>query len=284
MNRTKLPIRKRLENVLQFSGSVDTAVAEVGATNRLEGGVLSEQGKNGEEVKGVDNMVVKKVRSDMENIETRDWICEVRRDKCWKLSHIVYKNTSIRERVDFSIIPLDVIYGKLRIYELEQEQRAIIYGPGSSDSKSTILAKATALVAEILKLNVTPSSIIKEIVVAEIAQGEPYDESEFYTQEEIEELEEKSMAYMVIISHVRFRRKPGYKSRGSSGRFQKGSYSSGSSSRGGYKSSWIDKSKIRCYNCNELGHFVSECRKPRAAKGKDFYEKKEIYEDLKRKK
>ena len=35
MNMTKLPIRKRLENVPQFSGSVDAAVAEVGATNRL---------------------------------------------------------------------------------------------------------------------------------------------------------------------------------------------------------------------------------------------------------
>ena len=35
MNRTKLPIRKRLVNVPQFSGSVDAAVAEVGATNRL---------------------------------------------------------------------------------------------------------------------------------------------------------------------------------------------------------------------------------------------------------
>ncbi|KAL8124908.1 hypothetical protein AgCh_012542 [Apium graveolens] len=36
MNRTKLPIRKRLENVPQSSGSVDAAVAEVGATNRLQ--------------------------------------------------------------------------------------------------------------------------------------------------------------------------------------------------------------------------------------------------------
>ncbi|KAL8125907.1 hypothetical protein AgCh_013274 [Apium graveolens] len=35
MNRTKLLIRKRLENVPQPSGSVDAAVAEVGATNRL---------------------------------------------------------------------------------------------------------------------------------------------------------------------------------------------------------------------------------------------------------
>ncbi|KAL8104336.1 hypothetical protein AgCh_028519 [Apium graveolens] len=35
MNRTKLPIRKRLENVLPSSGSVDAAVAEVETTNRL---------------------------------------------------------------------------------------------------------------------------------------------------------------------------------------------------------------------------------------------------------
>ncbi|KAL8126895.1 hypothetical protein AgCh_013986 [Apium graveolens] len=36
MNKTKLPIRKRLENVMQSSESVDAAVAEVRATNRLE--------------------------------------------------------------------------------------------------------------------------------------------------------------------------------------------------------------------------------------------------------
>ncbi|KAL8156357.1 hypothetical protein AgCh_001451 [Apium graveolens] len=42
MNKTKLPIRKRLENVPQFSGSVDAAVAEVGATNRLGLGVLAQ--------------------------------------------------------------------------------------------------------------------------------------------------------------------------------------------------------------------------------------------------
>ncbi|KAL8105374.1 hypothetical protein AgCh_029245 [Apium graveolens] len=42
MNRTKLPIYKRLENVPQFSGSVDAAVAEVGATNRLEPSPISD--------------------------------------------------------------------------------------------------------------------------------------------------------------------------------------------------------------------------------------------------
>ncbi|KAL8147245.1 hypothetical protein AgCh_004826 [Apium graveolens] len=35
MNRTKLPIRKRLGNVLQFPIGVDAIIAEVGSTNRL---------------------------------------------------------------------------------------------------------------------------------------------------------------------------------------------------------------------------------------------------------
>ncbi|KAL8099248.1 hypothetical protein AgCh_031783 [Apium graveolens] len=35
MNRTKLPIRKRLGDVPQFSRSTDAAIAEVGTTNRL---------------------------------------------------------------------------------------------------------------------------------------------------------------------------------------------------------------------------------------------------------
>ncbi|KAL8125050.1 hypothetical protein AgCh_012649 [Apium graveolens] len=132
-------------------------------------------------------------------------------------------------------------------------------------NKSTALAKTIALVfheSKTSEVKVTPSSTIKEIVVVKISHGEPKDASEFYIQEEVEELEDKSMAYMASkFSHVRFSRKPNYKSRGSFGRFQEGSYSLGSSSSGGYKSSWVDKSKTRCYNYNELGHFVSDCRK-----------------------
>ena len=45
----------------------------------------------------------------------------------------------------------------------------------------------------------------------------------------------------------------------------------------------IDRSKSRCYNCNELVHFATECRKPRQERDKkDVYEKKDSYEDLKK--
>ena len=41
----------------------------------------------------------------------------------------------------------------------------------------------------------------------------------------------------------------------------------------------IDKSTVRCYNCNELGHFASNCKKPRQARP---YEKRESIDDLKK--
>ena len=199
-----------------------------------------------------------------------------------------YKNTSIRERIDFVSMPLDVIYGKLKTYELEQEQRAIIYGPGTIGSKSTALAKTTALVArepETSDLPESNSKSEKKIVIAEIEDNDhDADESEFYTLEELNQLEDESMTYMASrFKHVRFRKNNNYKSKPLAGKFQKGSYPSGSGSRGGYKSNWVDRSKTRCYNCNELGHFATDCRKPKQAKDrKESYEKRESYEDLKK--
>ena len=44
----------------------------------------------------------------------------------------------------------------------------------------------------------------------------------------------------------------------------------------------VDMSKIRCYTCNELGHFATECKKPKQAwKGKESYDElKQKYEAL----
>lgn len=46
----------------------------------------------------------------------------------------------------------------------------------------------------------------------------------------------------------------------------------------------IDRNKSWCYNCNELGHFVTECKKHRQARDrKESYKKKESYDGLKKK-
>lgn len=54
---------------------------------------------------------------------------------------------------------LEIIYIKLRTYEIEREQRSIIYRPDYVDNKNLALVKTSALVAHnmrLLKLRLHP--------------------------------------------------------------------------------------------------------------------------------
>ena len=203
--------------------------------------------------------------------------------------HVEHRVSSIRERDDFNTMSLEKLYGKLKTYEMEHEQRVIIYGQGTVDSKNAALQKTTALVAEetkALSAKVETAVTGRELIIeAEIATGDQAgNDDDYYTLEELDQLEDESMVYLAgRFKHIKFRRNPKYKMRSQGSRFQKGGSFSGSSSRGGYKINMVDCSKFRCYNCNELGHFSMECKKPKQARDKKVsFEKKGSYEELKR--
>ena len=208
-------------------------------------------------------------------------------------SHLEHKISSIRERDDINEMSIERLYGKLKTHEMEQEQRQIIYGPGTVDNKNTALLKTTTLVVR--DVDETESRVEKpvsdkqEVVEADyIESTHGSDEDDFYTMEELEQLENKTMAYMAgKFKNLRFRRNPKYKfksgsnfsgSSGSGFRGNRGGSSSGSFNRSGYKSGMVDRSKFKCYNCNEPGHFASECRERKQAKGQ-----RETYDELKQK-
>ena len=71
-------------------------------------------------------------------------------------------------------------------------------------------------------------------------------------------------------SNVRFKRNPKFKYKSNYNRFHKGGSSSSNTSSGGYKTGMVDRITIRCFNCNELGHFATECRKPKQVRKNSY--------------
>ena len=70
--------------------------------------------------------------------------------------------------------------------------------------------------------------------------------------------------------NFRFRRNPNFKFNSNFNKFQRGGSSTSNSSRGDYNTGMVDISKIRCFNCNEMGHFATECKKPRQFKNTSY--------------
>lgn len=146
--------------------------------------------------------------------------------------HLFVKTETIRERIDFRTMTLERLFGKLKTFEMELEQRKITYGGGSSEAKGMALQKTTALITDepyfgyqqLVEYSINDHTVTQsdcssvktdypstksEIVEAEIDEVSVDPEDEFYTQEELEQLEDKSMAYMAArFKHIKFRKNP----------------------------------------------------------------------------
>ena len=115
--------------------------------------------------------------------------------------HIEHGVSSIRERDDFNTMSLEKLYRKLKTYEMEHEQRVIIHGQETVYKKKVALQKTTALVAEetkALSAKVETTVTGRELIIeAEIAMGDQDgNDDDYYTMEELYQLEDESMAYL----------------------------------------------------------------------------------------
>ena len=110
------------------------------------------------------------------------------------------------------------------------------------------------------------------------------EEDEFYTMDELDELDQ-SMSYLARkFFNIKVKKPRFFKGKGQSFNKDinwkgKGKYTS--DSKNGYKTGSVARSKIRCFNCDEVGHFSIECRKPKKAKKDKAYLELEVkYEAL----
>ena len=157
--------------------------------------------------------------------------------------------------MDMNEVSLERFYGVLKTYEREQTQQKEIY------VKGRVVSTPTSLVDEVpqkLKEKIVQSSGLNKdtIIVGYDVTSLNQSDGDFYSLEEMEQLEDKSKALIVKrFGNFRFRRNPNFKFKSNVNIFQRGSSSTSNSSRGGYKTGMVDRSKIRCFNYNEMGHF-----------------------------
>lgn len=227
------------------------------------------------------------------------------------LGILVNKTISILGRNDFNTISFEKLFKKLKTFEMEIKQRRTIYGPGSLENKNTMMQKKIALLGDepfyayqaliksgrhvylpaqidylSARFEYAPAKM--KIIKAKTDEVFVDLEDEFYTLEELEQLKDKSMAYMATrFKHIKFIKNPRYQKASRSKLQGKGGYSGSESiiRSSMPKSNVFCKSKVKCYNYNDLEIFVTKCRKPETALVKEksiSYEKKNSYRDLKR--
>ena len=163
----------------------------------------------------------------------------------------------IRHQYDLNEISLDEIYGMLKTHDMELQQRK---------SRKSNKNKGVAL-----KVDSRSSGSIKGKgkTAYPDESSNPDDDSESNTDDSNtdgsssdEDIEE--MMAMLVKGFKRMKYRKQKKQFNSSKKFGK----SGGKKEKDFKTGKLDKSKVRCYNCDGMGHFATECKKAKKTQGK----------------
>ncbi|KAK1388396.1 hypothetical protein POM88_016574 [Heracleum sosnowskyi] len=163
----------------------------------------------------------------------------------------------IRHQYDLNTVSLDEVYGMLRTHDLEVQQRK---NKKSSKAKSIALKAEAKSKGKAMEVSRSKTRIV---------ESDPDDSSsdtdgnpDANTDDDSSDSDMEEMVAMIVRN---FRRMKFRKNR-RQGNFQNKAFNPNKDKyiKKDSKSSKFDKSKVRCYKCNGMGHFASECKKTKA--------------------
>ncbi|KAK1371594.1 hypothetical protein POM88_037686 [Heracleum sosnowskyi] len=163
----------------------------------------------------------------------------------------------IRHQYDLNTVSLDEVYGMLRTHDLVVQQRK---------NKKSSKARSIALKAEAKSkgkaMEVSKRKLVEAESYSDNSSSDTDGNPDANTDDNSSDSDMEEMVAMIIRNFRRMK----FRNRRRQGNFQKKTFNADKDkyTKKDSKGSKFDKSKVRCYKCNGMGHFASECKKTKA--------------------
>ncbi|KAK1357060.1 hypothetical protein POM88_050316 [Heracleum sosnowskyi] len=163
----------------------------------------------------------------------------------------------IRHQYDLNTVSLDEVYGMLRTHDLEVQQRK---NKKSSKAKTIALNVEAKSKGKAVKVSRRKSSIVESD--HDDSSSDTDGNPDANTDVDSSDSDMEEMVAMI----VRGFKKMKFRKARRQGNFQKRTFNAVKDKyiKKDSKVSKFDKPKVRCYKCNGMGHFASECKKTKA--------------------
>ncbi|KAL8155985.1 hypothetical protein AgCh_001154 [Apium graveolens] len=196
-----------------------------------------------------------------------------------------FKVTSIRDNYQLHNTPLDEIYGVLKTHEVEMEERSKRKGSKArpialkieekpkEKSRRKSYSKGKAMIAN----SDTESSNSNDDSNTDTKSDTDNDYNNNEDMDQMAALLVKSFKKMV---YKNFRKGKRFSRKDSSSSNSERRNNRRNTNEKESRSGKLNKSKERCYNCDGLGHFAADCRKPRAEKKQALISRKRNWDNL----